>query len=263
MKNILILTSILLLASCKKDEFNPNLTKEFSIQSVSNGATYSIKVALPENYNPENQKYATMYLMDGEEIFSYVADNCKDISAGHSASNVLVVSISYGNDRTFDYTPTVTPDGGGGAEKFSAFIQNELIPKMEKDYSADTSRHNRIILGHSFGGLLGSYMFTNHNEVFGNYILLSPSLWYDNEIILKLELEHRELNKTNSQLVFMGLGEMENEGRMLAPYMAFHQHLKNNYPGITIKNHLEPNLDHRGSEKPNILEGLHFYFQNK
>ncbi len=85
------------------------------------------------------------------------------------------------------------------------------------------SRMSRTILGHSFGGLFGAYAFANHNEVFGNYILLSPSLWYADEIVFKLEQENRNINKNNPQLVFLGLGEMENSGQMLAPFKAFYQ----------------------------------------
>ena len=51
---------------------------------------------------------------------------------------MLVVGIGYGNDRTVDYTPTKTNDGEGGAEEFMLFIKNELIPKMENEYAADT-----------------------------------------------------------------------------------------------------------------------------
>ena len=148
--------------------------------------------------------------MDGEENFDFVAENCKKISSDFATSNVLVVGIGYGNDRSVDYTPTKADEGGGGAEKFMLFIKNELIPEMESDYGADTSRKSRTILGHSFGGLAGAYAFTNHNNVFGNYIILSPSIWYDNEIMLRLEQENRSINKNNHQLVFLGLGEMEN-----------------------------------------------------
>ncbi|MEO8146844.1 MAG: alpha/beta hydrolase-fold protein [Bacteroidia bacterium] len=262
MKNLIPFLLILFIASCKKEEFNPNLTKEFSIQSVSNGANYNIKVALPDNYNA-SEKYATIYVLDGEENFSYVADNCKKLSDEYATSNILVVSIGYGNDRAFDYTPTKANEGGGGAEKFMAFIKNELIPKMESDYGADTLRKNRIILGHSFGGLFAAYAFTNYNNVFGNYIMLSPSVWYDDEIMLRLEQENRDINKNNHQLVFMGLGELENEGRMLAPFMALFQRMQNNYFDMQIASHLEPHQDHNGSKNPNISAGLKFYFQNK
>jgi predicted alpha/beta superfamily hydrolase len=261
MKRIFLVLVIISIVSCKKEVFSPDLTQSFSIQSVSNGAEYDIKVALPQNYSP-NTQYAAIYVLDGEEIFDFVAKNCSEISNDFSTSNVLVVGIGYGNDRSLDYTPTEADEGGGGAEKFMLFIRNELIPKIESDYGVDTVRKSRIILGHSFGGLCGTYAFTNHNKVFGNYIILSPSLWYDNEIMLKLEEENRNNNKNNHQLVFLGLGEFE-MGRMLTPFQAFYQRLQINYPDMIIKSQIEPGLSHRGSENPNILEGLNFYFQNR
>jgi hypothetical protein len=263
MKKLLPLFLLIAFASCKKESISPDQTKQFIIHSNSNGGDYSIKVALPENYNGDTRKYSTIYLLDGEENFESVANKCKEISNDHSVSNVIVVSIGYGNDRAVDYTPTKTDAGDGGAEAFMLFIKNELIPKIESDFNADTTRSSRVILGHSFGGLFGAYAFANFNNVFGNYLLLSPSLWYDNEIVLHQELTNRNLNKNNHQLVYLGLGQMENEGRMLAPFMSFYQILTSNYQDIKIKYHLVPHLDHMGSKNPNIEEGLEFYFQNR
>jgi uncharacterized protein len=267
MKTLIPVMLILVLSSCQKDTFSPDLTRDFSILSTTNGAKYNIKVALPQNYNPETQKYATIYVLDGDENFSYVAEKCQNISHDFDAANVLVVAIGYGNDRAVDYTPVEggggAVKGGGGAEKFMLFIKNELIPKMENEYGADSSRMSRTILGHSFGGLFGAYAFADHNEVFGNYLLLSPSLWYANEIVFKLEQENRNNNKNNPQLVFLGLGEMENSGQMLAPFKAFYQLLENNYPKLEISSHIEPHLNHMGSKKPNIVEALNFYFENR
>ena len=250
-------------ASCTKEKFSANHIKEFTIQSAWSNAKYTIKVAVPQSYNPSKQKYATIYVLDGEENFDHVANSCEKICSDLSTSNILVVSIGYGNNRTLDYTPTKAMAGGGGAENFMLFIKSELIPKLENEYGADTLRKNRIILGHSFGGLFAAYAFTKHNTVFGNYIMLSPSLWYDNEIMLNYEKESREINRNNHQLVFLGLGELENEGRMLAPFQAFKQILQKNYTGIQLSSNLEPHLDHKGSEIPNIIKGLNFYFLNR
>ncbi len=263
MKKLILILLVFVIASCQKEDFNAELTEGFSIESTSSGATYPIKVALPENYNPEAQTYATIYVLDGEQDFDFVAENCKKISHNLSTSNVLVVSIGYGNDRVDDYTPSKANAGGGGAEKFMQFIENELIPRIESEYAVDTLRSSRTMLGHSFGGLLGAYAFTNHNTVFGNYLMLSPSIWYDNEIMLRLEQENRSINSNDHQLVFLGLGQLENQGRMLAPFEAFYQRLLNNYPGIAIQRNLEPHLDHMGSKNPNILKGLNFYFHNR
>jgi predicted alpha/beta superfamily hydrolase len=263
MKNLLPLLLAFAFVSCQKEEFNPTLTDEFTIHSASNGADYSIQVAFPDQYDPESQAYATLYVLDGEENFNFVAEQCAKISRELSTTNVLIVSIGYGNDRSYDYTPTVANEGGGGAEQFMRFIKDELIPAIESEYGVDTSRESRIMLGHSFGGLLAAYAFTNYNDLFGNYLMLSPSIWYDNEVMLRLEQDSRDLNIQHHQLVFLGLGELERGGRMRAPFEAFHQRLENNYPGISLERHIEPRLDHVGSKNPNIIEGLQFYFQNK
>lgn len=261
MKKFIPLLLAFAIASCQKEVFNVDSTDSFSIESMFTSATYPIKVALPENYSPETQTYATIYLLDGEDNFDFVAEHCKKISTDLSTSNVVVVSIGYGNDRKDDYTPTKAKEGGGGAEQFMQFIEHELIPRIENEYAVDTLRSSRIILGHSFGGLLGAYAFTNHNEVFGNYLLLSPSIWYDNEIMLRLEQENRSSNSNNQQLVFLGLGQLENEGRMLAPFEAFYQRLQHNYDYMVLQRNIAPHLDHVGSRNPNILKGLDFYFK--
>jgi predicted alpha/beta superfamily hydrolase len=257
------ITMLTLLGSCKKEIFNSGVTKEFTIQSAYTGASYYIKVGLPANYNPSVEKYATVYVLDGKEIFDFVANKCKEISDNLGAKNVLVVSIGYGQDRSIDYTPTKVSTITGGASQFLSFIETQLIPKIEQDYSVDTTRASRVILGHSYGGLFGGYAYCVNNKVFGNYILLSPSFWFDTLVTLQMEKDNRAINKNKKQLVYMGIGEAENLGRMQAPFEAFYQALQNNYSNIKLGKNLEKNLDHLASRNPNIIKGLNYYFQNR
>jgi hypothetical protein len=258
------LVMTLLLGSCKQEEFNPGLTKEFTITSASNGATYTIKVGLPNNYDESgSKKYSSIYVLDGEENFDFVAKQCKEISERNSVANVLVISIGYGKDRSMDYTPTkVSSETGGGAE-FLNFIEAQLIPKIEQDFSADTTRSSRVILGHSYGGLFGAFALATKNNLFGNYLLLSPSIWFDNEVSLLMEKQNRDSIKKKHHLVFLGIGELENAGRMQAPFEAFYEILRDNYSDIRLSKNREQNLDHMGSKNPNIIKGLTYYFQNR
>lgn len=251
------------LGSCEEENFNPALTRTFTIESPSIGATYPIQVALPENYNSSAEKFSTIYVLDGEQDFDLVANTCKSLSDRYRVPNVIVVTIGYGRDRSIDYTPTKTGSSTGGAPEFLAFIANELIPKIEQDFTVDTTRESRVILGHSYGGLFAAYAFAVNNTVFGNYIMLSPSLWFDNEISMILEKQNRVGNKDIHQLVFMGIGEAENSGRMQAPFEAYHQILRDNYSDITLSKNREDDLSHMGSKDPNIIKGLKHYFQNR
>lgn len=258
------LVTSLLLGSCKEEEFNPVLTKAFSITSASNGATYNIKVGLPRNYDESaSEKYSSIYVLDGEENFDFVAKHCKEISERNSVANVLVISIGYGKDRSIDYTPTKVSSETGGGPEFLNFIEAQLIPKIEQDFSADTTRSSRVILGHSYGGLFGAFAFATNNNLFGNYLLLSPSMWFDNEVSLLMEKQNRTEISKKHQLVFLGIGELENAGRMQAPFEAFYQVLRDNYSDIRLSRNREEELDHVGSKNPNIIKGLNFYFQNR
>jgi uncharacterized protein len=254
----------LLFSSCQKEVFDPTMTQEeFAITSNANGATYKIKVGLPANYNPSDKKYASMYVLDGEENFEFVSNKCKEISDKLAVTNVLVISIGYGRDRSIDYTPAKTSSGTIGSLEFLNFIETQLIPKIQETYHVDTARSSRVILGHSFGGLFVANTFSYNNKLFGNYIILSPSLWFDNLVSLQYEKDNQSKNKNQAQLVFMGLGGAENLGRMQAPFEAFYQMLRDNYTHIKLAKNIEKDLDHRGSEHPNIVKGLNYYFENR
>lgn len=261
----IVLTSFMMftMGSCQVEVFSPSLIRTFTLQSAANGATYEIKVGLPDNYNASTEKYSTIYVLDGEQNFDFVANHCKTISDNNATQNVVVVSIGYGQDRSIDYTPTQISSNTGGAAQFLDFIETQLIPRMEQDFNVDTTRNSRVILGHSYGGLFGACVLAVNNKLFGNYILLSPSIWFDNEVSLLLEKSYREINKDKEQLVFLGVGELENMGRMQAPFEAFYQTLFDNYTHIKLSKSLEKHLDHVGSKNPNIIKGLNYYFQNR
>lgn len=256
--------SLFLLNSCTKDEiFTTGDTKEFTLQSAAYGASYDIKVGLPSNYNPSGEKYATVYVLDGKEIFGFVANRCREISDQLALKNVIVVSIGYGRNRSVDYTPTKVSSVTGGAPQFLNFIETQLIPKMEQDFNADTSRAGRVILGHSYGGLFAGYAFAVNNNVFGNYIMLSPSFWFDNKVALQMEQDNRNAIKSKKQLVFMGIGSAEEKDRMIAPFEIYYQTLSDNYNNIKLEKNLESNTGHMDSRSPNITKGLTFYFKNR
>src|SRR6478672_554872 len=105
-KIISALVVIISLSACTKQVFNPELTREFKLVSEANRATYKIQVALPVNFNSSTGRYATLYVLDGDEDFDFVATKCKEITDLNGTTNVLVVGIGYGKDRSIDYTPT-------------------------------------------------------------------------------------------------------------------------------------------------------------
>ena len=98
----------------------------------------------------------------------------------------------YRRNRTRDYTPTNVASGGygppyqhlsGGAPTFLQFVSDEMMPFLESRYRVSASDHTFV--GHSFGGLFGAFVISEQPGLFSNYILISPSLWYDKRLMIK------------------------------------------------------------------------------
>jgi predicted alpha/beta superfamily hydrolase len=263
MKQLLILLTVTILAGCKKEAVDPKLQDEFTISSLETGRNYKISIHLPEQYYDSDEKYSTLYVLDSKQDKDYVGKICNRVSKDVGTSNVIVVGIGYedSNDRDVDYTPTLTSHGKGGSEQFMDFISHTLIPHIETTYRAEGERKSRIIIGHSFGGLLGAYAFVKHNHVFGNYLLLSPSLFYDHSIILKFEQEVRTSIKDNSQLVFIGAGSTEKG--LLPANDLFYQRLTSHYRQTLTKFDIVPGKGHLTSKDVNIENAIDFYFKNR
>ncbi len=268
----LLLFTLLFLLGCTKqlETLDTALTKDFLMFSREKGKDYRMWVQLPEGYDL-TKTYATIYVLDpddpaegGNSNFTYIAKLCQKMSKEAGKQNVIVVGIRHGDYREIDYTPTKYTttgfSGEGGGEKFANFIKKDLIPRIEKDFRADTSRSKRAIIGHSLGGLCGAYLFTKHNEVFGNYLLLSPSLIYDDEIILQYEQQTRASIKSKTQLVYFGVGGTE--ANMVPPIDLLYQRIKKNYTNSKTELYINPGKGHNSSKDENIKKALEFYFKN-
>ena len=248
-----------LFASCRKDSIKADRVQTFTINSTINGGVYDIKIVLPQNYQPA-KKYATLYVLDPKWDLDFVASECDKQAATHQKDGVLVVGIGWGHDRVHDYAPVPLRGGKGGADLFARFIEEELIPHIEKDYAAATERQQRGIIGHSAGGLFVAHCFVSHNELFGHYMALSPSLWVGDQAVLINEKERRTENKAGSGSFFLAVGELEQEV-MQPPIALFQKTLNDYYPHYTQQFQIARGLDHMGSKNSTIPKAITFYFQ--
>jgi uncharacterized protein len=265
----LLINVLILFSSCQKEKLLSSTVDTFSINSVNTNSTYTIQVCLPEGYTP-SKKYETVYLLDGESQvniqgetpFVHTANECQNRSKLYGKQNCIVVGIGGSEFRGRDYTPTSTSfqSDGGGAEKYTQFLENELIKKIQKQYSVDTTAKSRLIIGHSFGGLFTTFLYTKHPKLFSNYLTLSPSLFYDNDLIMTFEKDARSQLKTNTNLVFIGFGELETLIGIYA--QEWHFRLSTFYPNNKTMVHKNAHF-HTSSELDNISMGLDFYFKNK
>ena len=155
-------------------------------------------VYLPPDYNSKKfapAKYPVVYLLDAESNFHSFTGLAQSLAKGPYAMipQMIVVGITNTN-RTRDLTPTEANrqaffdskkkmfNQSGGNKNFITFLEKELRPYIDSNYR--TSGYN-VLNGHSFGGLTATNILLNHTELFNSYIIIDPSLWWDNEIMIK------------------------------------------------------------------------------
>lgn len=166
------------------------------IQSAILSEKRILNVYLPEGYNPDDTvKYPVIYLLDGsgDEDFIHIAGLMQ--FATFSWVDMLPKSILVGianvdRERDFTYPTTVEKHkmkflSAGGSEKFIRFIETELQPYIESKYKTNAVR---TLIGQSLGGLLATEILYRKPALFSKYIIVSPSLWWDNASLLKSPL---------------------------------------------------------------------------
>jgi predicted alpha/beta superfamily hydrolase len=114
------------------------------------------------------------------------------VNGTYAVPEMMVVAIPNTN-RTRDLTPThtlkdfegeETPmfEASGGNDAFFEFLTGELIPHIDDTYR---TRNYRIFVGHSFGGITTINALYRITDTFDAYVSIDPSLWWDEQILLK------------------------------------------------------------------------------
>jgi predicted alpha/beta superfamily hydrolase len=239
MKLFIFFIMVVFLSGCSLfNSYSGKKTKETIHSSIIN-EDFTIYLYLPGGYPENGKKYSVLYLTDGDSQFDdSVEIAAKKMDAGE-IQKFIIASIGYGpgiNQRTRDYTPTQTEDepGSGGSSKFFDFINSELVPYIDSHYQTDPNRSGRGFGGHSFGGLAVLTSLFLRSDIFSVYLSLSPSLWWDKEILFKYQSDFALVssNTNISALVFLSVGSQEVDGMpYLIPEMA--KRISGmNFPGI-------------------------------
>ena len=118
---------------------------------------FVITIKKPPQFSPQ-KKYYHVYMTDGSlGIGDYVLGKSESWKATVPA-NCIIIAIAHIGDwhdkRPRDFIPSDmsanTETNFGKADKFYLFLQQELIPAIEKKLP---NRKERVFIGHSFGGL--------------------------------------------------------------------------------------------------------------
>jgi predicted alpha/beta superfamily hydrolase len=111
--------------------------------------------------------------------------------------------------RDFTYPTTLEEDKKrfpttGQSEKFIAFLEKDLQPYIERRYKTTPSK---TIIGQSLGGLLATEILLKKPTLFSKYMIISPSLWWDDASLLKIRSSVLEESFRTPTDVYIGVGK--------------------------------------------------------
>ena len=79
-----------------------------------------------------------------------------------------------------------------------------MQPFIEKIYKTNNSK---TIIGQSAGGLLATEILIKKPKLFNKYIIISPSLWWDNGSLLNGKSEIYQENFQENTDIYIGVGK--------------------------------------------------------
>lgn len=221
--------------------------ERLEFQSKVLNETRVLNIYLPASYGSDStRKYPVIYLLDGSKDEDFIHVSGLVQFASFSWINLLPETIVVGIEnvdrkRDFTYPTTIEKDkkdfpSTGMSANFIQFLEEEVQKIVEQKYHVNKEK---TLIGQSLGGLLVTEILIKKPQLFTNYIIISPSLWWDSESLLNVPLPDFQ----GVQSIFIGVGEegkvMKNDARRL--YKKLKSHKQNN---TKIKFHFFPKHDH-------------------
>lgn len=241
-------------------------TQVWTVPDPVSGRDYEVFVSLPASYETSPQRrYPVLYVTDADYAFPIIRQIARRVNLdGPVIEEFILVGLSYSRgdtgtvSRNRDYTPT--PNGPrrasatlhGEGPAYQTWLKTRAIPLIENRFRADPAR--RVLLGHSYGGLLGAQILFTDPTLFHGYILGSPSFWFDRRHIMTMEAAYARSHDDLPAEVFMYVGTHEVPGPgprntsgpdMVADVRTMEQALKSHgYPGLRVRSTVLEDEDH-------------------
>jgi len=234
--------------------------KTDSVRSKVLNEERTVWIYLPTGYDPASQqRYPVFYLLDADWNFAAFTGMVHELSEviGNTVVPPAIIVAIPNTDRTRDLTPTNAmsgPDGksvpdfktSGGGEKFTSFIQTELIPHIDSAYH---TAPYKLLIGHSFGGLTAMNIIINHTDMFNDYIVIDPSMWWDGRKLLTQAAEVFKQKRFEGKNMFLAIANT-------MPYGMDTLRVQKDTSGATA--HIRSILGLKNTLQQNAGNGLHW-----
>jgi predicted alpha/beta superfamily hydrolase len=202
-------------------------TEVRALHATSLDRDYQLFISLPASYRKDPaHRFPVIFTTDANYGFPVLRSISRRINDnGDGMEEAVVIGLSYASgdtpaySRRRDYTPStngvkdaVSDMPGraprfGEAEAYRRFVADQIFPFVAQNYQVDM--HRKVYVGHSYGGLFGAHILLTEPTMFEHYILGSPSLWFDNAVMLARARAYVRAHTDLPADVYMAVGSYE------------------------------------------------------
>jgi predicted alpha/beta superfamily hydrolase len=144
-----------------------------------------VRVLLPADYEASQKRYPVLYLNDGQNAIgagdgfgSWQVEARMAMLASRSHHELIIVAIDHGGEtRITEYVVGKALNEQGSGEQYITFLTDTVKPHIDATYRTRPQARYTGIGGSSMGGLISVFGGLLRPEVFGRWLVFSPSLW--------------------------------------------------------------------------------------
>ena len=179
---------------------------EDSIQSkvLNENRKYIIK--LPRDYNNSDKSYPVLYRLDGDlDMFTETVGTINRLVHLDESTPDMVVVMIENTNRNRDMMPTNTSffKSEPGADDFKEFIENELIPHINRSYR---TTNEKLLCGQSLSAIFTLYYFLTSPNSFDSFIACSGGFPDCEEYFTNLTTDFLTIKQDKQTNVFLTHG---------------------------------------------------------
>jgi uncharacterized protein len=291
---LLMFAVVTVVFACVNDQQPPADSRVPILGSVSHqmpsravGDTFQVSVVLPRSYFADTtRRFPVVYLLDGNELIGVAASVAWELWVS-GMPEVILIGVDYpvadldqsqgirfrdltpSEDRAaiaaqgpeYDALGLPAPTLSGGGPLFMTFLLDELGPRIDSLYRTDAS--NRTLLGLSLGGLLALHVLLERAEYYQNYVVLSPSLWWNkDETVARFTARPADRKPVQRLFVSVGLAEEDSLYRMVKNVRRL-EAIVAKQPSVALATRFQyfPDENHNSGWPAAMSRGLRFAFR--
>ena len=179
-----------------------------------------LRISLPDDYVQTQRSYPLLIQLDGTAEALAIAVNDVRTLSSRGEIPVMIVAGIENTDRWRDMLPVKLKKrpSAGGADNFLAFLQDELLPYLDRNYRLDSTR---ILYGRSNSALFAVFALTGNSAAFTGYIAASPSLGHCKDVLFRRTVSYLSRDPVPTRFMFVTHGGLDTALRLVSPIPEF------------------------------------------